>query len=223
MGHLLLVRHGQASLGAADYDNLSALGRRQSVRLGEHLREHGQRFDVVLSGTLKRHRQTCAGIAEGLQSVLAADEMAGLNEFDAEALIRAIHPEPLAAPDTPAAVRAHFRALRDAIAAWMQARTTPVGMPSYAAFRAGVQAALDEVRSRYADANVLLVSSGGPISTAVGLVLGMQPEATIELNLRIRNSAVTEFATSPKRHALVSFNALPHLSEAAHHSWITYA
>jgi broad specificity phosphatase PhoE len=36
MGNLYLVRHGQASFGAADYDQLSELGQRQSVRLGEY-------------------------------------------------------------------------------------------------------------------------------------------------------------------------------------------
>ena len=46
------------------------------------------------------------------------------------------------------------------------------GMISYAAFRAGVQDAIDHVRAEHADADVLIVSSGGPISTAVGLVLG---------------------------------------------------
>ena len=38
MAHIHLIRHGQASFGAADYDQLSDLGHRQSVRLGEHLR-----------------------------------------------------------------------------------------------------------------------------------------------------------------------------------------
>jgi broad specificity phosphatase PhoE len=41
MGTLYLVRHGQASFGADDYDQLSELGRRQSVRLGEYLRGKG--------------------------------------------------------------------------------------------------------------------------------------------------------------------------------------
>jgi broad specificity phosphatase PhoE len=68
-----------------------------------------------------------------------------------------------------------------------------------------------------------MVTSGGPISTAVGHVLGTSPQATIELNLRIRNTAITEFAFTPKRHALVSFNAIPHLEDPAYASWITYA
>jgi broad specificity phosphatase PhoE len=71
--------------------------------------------------------------------------------------------------------------------------------------------------------NVLLVSSGGPISTAVGQVLGTAPEVTIELNMRIRNSAVSEFNFSPKRHALMTFNTLPHLDDTALADWVTYA
>ena len=71
--------------------------------------------------------------------------------------------------------------------------------------------------------NVLLVSSGGPIATAVGHVLGTRPETTIELNLRIRNSAVTEFAFTPKRHMLLTYNTLPHLDAAQYADWVTYA
>ena len=61
MGQLYLVRHGQASLGADDYDQLSALGAKQSQRLGEHWRAQGLQFDAVITGTLKRHAQTLHG------------------------------------------------------------------------------------------------------------------------------------------------------------------
>ena len=44
MGTLYLVRHGQASFGADDYDKLSDLGHRQCVRLGEYFRDKGVRF-----------------------------------------------------------------------------------------------------------------------------------------------------------------------------------
>jgi broad specificity phosphatase PhoE len=67
------------------------------------------------------------------------------------------------------------------------------------------------------------VTSGGPISTAVGQVLGLGAQATIELNLRIRNSSITEFAFTPKRHMLVSFNAIPHLEHPDLSQWITYS
>jgi broad specificity phosphatase PhoE len=86
----------------------------------------------------------------------------------------------------------------------------------------GITSALDHVRTMHTG-NVLIVSSGGPISTAVGHILGTTPETTIELNLRIRNSAVTELAYTPKRHMLVTYNTLPHLEDAAYEDWVTYS
>lgn len=224
MGNLYLVRHGQASFGAADYDNLSELGHKQSVRLGEHFRDVGVAFDAVITGTLKRHVQTWQGIAQGMQRE-SVDALAwpGLNEYDPVAIIHEIHPEPLQMPATPEQVKAHFRLLRDGLTAWMLGKTEPAGMPSYAEFLEGVTGALDHVRASHHGKNVLIVSSGGPISTAVGHVLGTTPETTIELNLRIRNSAVTEFAFTPKRHVLVSYNTVPHLDMAAGSGWVTYA
>jgi broad specificity phosphatase PhoE len=221
MGRLLLVRHGQASFGAADYDCLSELGHRQCVRLGQYLRERGARFEAVVSGTLKRHAQSWHGIAEGLGAHQEALPWPGLNEYDSEAVIACVHPHKLQKPETPEMVRHHFRLLRDGLRAWMAGEAQPVGMASYADFVAGIQAALDHVRTTH-EGDVLMVSSGGPISTAVGLVLSTPPETTIELNLRIRNSSVTEFAFTPKRHMLVTYNTLPHLDSEEHKAWETY-
>lgn len=217
------MRHGQASFGADDYDQLSELGHRQSVRLGRYWAERGLRFDAVITGSLKRHAQTYAGIAEGAGMSQQPLVWPGLNEYDAEAVIQAIHPLPLHKPDTPEAYRAHFRLLRDGLAQWMAGTVSPRGMPSYDEFVAGIIGALDHVRAQHHGQQVLLVSSGGPISTAVGHVLGLSPEATIELNLRIRNSAVTEFQFTPKRHSLLTYNTLPHLDGAEFRDWTTYA
>lgn len=222
MGTLYLVRHGQASFGAADYDQLSELGRRQSERLGQYWRERGLTFDAVLTGTLRRHAQTWEGIAAGAGYDNQAQAIEGLNEYDSEAVIATIHPQPLQKPDTPELYRHHFRLLRDGLRQWMNGVVSPRGMPSYDDFLAGVTGALDHVRKSY-EGNVLIVSSGGPISTAVGHVLGTTPETTIELNMRLRNSAVTEFNYNPKRHNLLSYNTLPHLDHPDLASWITYA
>lgn len=222
MGTLYLVRHGQASFGADDYDQLSELGHRQSVRLGQYLRGKGLRFDAVLTGTLHRHAQTWAGIADGAQLDLQPHQYPGLNEYDSHAVIEAIAPLPLEKPDTPERYRHHFRLLRDGLTQWMAGVVSPRGMPSYVEFVHGITSVLDHVRHDYTG-NVLLVSSGGPIATAVGHILGTPPETTIELNLRIRNSALTEFAFTPKRHMLVTYNTLPHLDHADYADWVTYA
>lgn len=224
MGTLYLVRHGQASFGAEDYDQLSPLGYQQALRLGHYLRDKLQSkpIEAVLMGSLKRHRQTWEGIAEGAGLTHTPSVWPGLNEYDSHALIEAIHPEPLAKPDTPELYRHHFRLLRQALQAWMAEHIQPRGMPSYPSFVAGIEAALDHVRASHTG-DVMMVSSGGPIATAVSRVLGAPPESSIELNLRIRNTALTEFAFNAKRHLLMTFNTLPHLDTEAHSSWVTFA
>jgi len=221
MGTLYLVRHGQASFGADNYDQLSPLGVQQCQRLGAYFASRGRRFDTVITGTLQRQIQSYDALADGLGARQEALRLPGLNEYDSHAVISAVHPEPLAKPTSPELYKHHFRLLRQGLAAWMAGQTRPQGMPSYADFLAGVADALDRALARH-DGNVLLVSSGGPISTAVTQVLGIAPEVSIDLNMRIRNSAVTEFAMSPKRHALLTFNTLPHLDADDYADWITY-
>ena len=222
MGTLYLVRHGQASFGAEDYDQLSPLGRQQSVRLGEYFAAKGLKFDIAITGTLRRQAQTFEGIAQGAGLTLLPQQREGLNEYDSEAVIGAIHPTKLEKPTSPEQYRHHFRLLRDGLTQWMAGVVSPRGMPDYAQWRQRIIDALDHVRQT-SEGNVLMVSSGGPISTAVGHVLGTSAETTIELNLRIRNSSVTEFAFTPKRHMLVTYNTLPHLDSPEHANWITYA
>ena len=223
MGTLYFVRHGQASFGAADYDQLSDLGLRQSVRLGAYLHGKGLDFEAAYTGTLKRHTQTYAGICEGSGWALQPTALPGLNEYDGEAIVRAIAPHPLEKPDTPELYRQHFRMLRDGLTQWMNGVISPAGMPSYSGFVQGVTSALDHVRKTHHGGNVLLVSSGGPIATAVAHVLRTSPETSIELNMRLRNTAVTELSFSPKRHSLRSFNSLPHLETPSHKDWVTFA
>jgi broad specificity phosphatase PhoE len=220
MGTLYLVRHGQASFGAADYDQLSPLGQRQCQALGEWMGARGLRFQAVLRGSLRRHAQSLAAIAAGHGDLPPALEWPGLNEYDSTALLQAVHPQPLPAPDTPEIYRAHFRLLREALGRWMAAEIAPVGMPTWREFVAGVNGALDHVRQQH-DGLVLLVSSGGPIATAVAQVLGAPDAAMIDLNLRIRNSALTEFAFTPSRHMLLSFNHLPHLDTPERRDWVS--
>jgi broad specificity phosphatase PhoE len=221
MGTVIFVRHGQASFGSADYDRLSPLGERQCEALGEYFAQRGRRFDAVMRGTLRRHRQSLDAIARGLPGLPEALEWPGLNEYDGEALVRALVGE-LPAVDSREGYKKHFRLLRDALAGWMEGRIAPEGMPSWPEFRSGVASALDHVRDNI-EGDVLVVSSGGPISTAVAQVLGAPGSAMIELNMRLRNSALTEFVGSRTGHALAGFNAVPHLDVPGREDWITWA
>jgi broad specificity phosphatase PhoE len=222
MGTLYLVRHGQASFGADDYDVLSELGHRQAVRLGEYFSSKGIAFNAAFTGTLRRQTATFDAICEGMGISLAASRRPGLNEYDSAAVIATVHPGSLQKPSSPEMYRNYFRLLKQGLALWMAGSAIPGGMPSYRDFAAGVSDTLEHIRSSHGG-HVLLVSSGGPIATAVGQVLGTSADTTIELNLRIRNSSVTEFAFTPKRHMLLTYNTLPHLEAPEHADWVTYS
>jgi broad specificity phosphatase PhoE len=225
MGKLYLVRHGQASFGAANYDQLSPLGGQQCRALGDYFAARGQRFEAIYTGTLARQVQSqqaiCAGLAAAGMALPEVQRLPGLNEYESAALIEAVAPEPLPKPDTPERVRQHFGLLRQGLLAWMAGQSQPRGMPSFADFAAGLADALAQAR-RQGAGDVLIVSSGGPISTAVGQSLGASAEATIALNMRIRNSALSEFTCSPQRHTLLTFNTLPHLDAPERADWVTY-
>src|SRR5580692_7484041 len=83
MGVLLLVRHGQASLGTADYDRLSDVGRRQAQVTGARLARTDVVIDRVVSGGLTRQRDTAQALLAALgwpASRLLIDER--LDEYD---------------------------------------------------------------------------------------------------------------------------------------------
>jgi len=134
MGTLYLVRHGQASFGADDYDVLSDLGYRQALRLGEYFKYKGIRFDAAFTGTLQRQVKTFEGICAGAGLPLQATQFAGLNEYDSQAVIAAIHPHKLEKASTPELYRHHFRLLKDGLKQWMAALVSPRGMPEYTDF-----------------------------------------------------------------------------------------
>ena len=121
----------------------------------------------------------------------------------------------------PSVLRHHFRLLREALVAWANGATRPVGMPAFAEFQSQANAILRLARERYADGNVVIVSSGGPIGAIVAAVLAAPPASAVELNLRIRNASLTEFASNAKRHSLVMFNSVAHLE--MHDDLVSYA
>jgi broad specificity phosphatase PhoE len=231
MGTIYVVRHAQAAFGTDDYDRLTQTGFEQARLLGAFFRLRQIHFNAVYTGTLRRHAETAQGI---LEPYLKAGEapirthFPALNEYSPEALLLAFTGA-AAPPDLAAAVRdspmmrQHFRLLRQALIAWTEKRIQPAGMPVWRDFQDGAVAALIDARQRFPEGNVLLVSSGGPIAAITAAALNAPAATAIELNLRLRNSSLTEFASSGRRHALVTFNALPHLDTLPDAGLITYA
>lgn len=230
MGVIYVVRHGQAAFGTENYDQLTEIGFAQTRLLGAYFAKRKIHFDAVFTGTLRRQIETADAILESHpeHSAPAREIFPGLDEYKPEAILTAFTGEsPVmnaagAARRDPMVVREHFRLLREALLAWAEDRTKPADMMPFAQFQEGAVGALIEARRRFPDGHVLVVSSGGAIGAMVTQVLNAPAATAVELNLRIRNSSLTEFAATPRRHHLVSFNGLPHL-DTGDPSLITYA
>jgi len=231
MGAIYLVRHAQAAFGTDDYDRLTEIGHTQARLLGRFFAVRRVHCDAIYTGTLRRHVETVRGILDGGPAIgdgSALESIPALDEYNPEALIASLMgdcfaPAPIAKREEPELAREHFRRLRDALLAWTEGRIQPAGMPDWRTFQAAAVEALIEARRRHSDGNVLIVSSGGPIAAIVAAALESPPQIAVELNLRIRNSAVTEFTMSARRHQLLSFNALPHLEAQSAAALMTYA
>lgn len=217
---LLLVRHGQASAGTADYDRLSPRGEQQSRRLGQWLASTGHGFDAVVAGDMRRHRQTFAAIAaayaeQGL-SLPEPETDAGLNEFDHHAVFDGFaseHPDhPSVAAGKDGGLLALGAMIHAALSAWSEDRIA--GVPeTWQAFGERVRQAGDRLAAR-GNQNVLVLSSGGVISRLAQSAMGGSDRSAVDLNLSLRNSGLSEFHVRPYGLALGSWNALPHLHDS---------
>lgn len=225
MSEIYFVRHGQASFGSGNYDQLSELGHRQSELLGEYFAGRGLQFDRLLYGDMQRHRETAEGIARGMpQGLPAAEVRTELNEFDFHSLLRAYlaqHPDE-ALPERPA-VRDFFRRLRSAILLWSRDGLQGELPESWAGFEQRIQSIGAEIAQRFAGQRVLVVSSGGAMAMLLRQLLQAPTETMVDLNLQTRNTAITQCVIGGGRLRLVSFNGIPHLEHPQRSELISYA
>lgn len=223
MAELYIVRHAQAAFGTHDYDRLTELGHQQARWLGEYFVERGIGFDRAITGRLRRHRETLAGIAAVLSGTPDPEQLAGLDEYDADKLLAAWTRQQ-GLPQTPpdGERRTHFQWLREALGAWSAGTLPLTAHRTFATFTDDARAALATVQAGQA-ARVLIVSSGGPIAAMIGAVLGLAPHAIVNVNLQLRNAGICEMRFNARAMHCVSFNNIPHLDRADRREAITYA
>jgi len=231
VSEIYFVRHGQASLGARNYDKLSDLGWQQARWLGEHFRELDLQFDRIIVGDMQRHQETLQGIGEGMGLTLTPEVDARLNEFKYFPVLhiyQTIHRPEAKAPKTAGEF---FGMLREVMEAWItgnldaairqQDEKQGTKTENWQDFNQRVVGALQHAQTAGARDKVLIVSSGGPKSLAMKHALALSDDATIELMMHIRNTSITRFLAAPERTSLRAFNVLTHLERADREHAIT--
>lgn len=223
MAKLFLVRHGQASFGASNYDALSDLGRQQAYWLGEYFGEREISFTRVVSGELQRQQDTTLEILSGLQHTdNRFDIHHGLNEYDSAVLYSA-YTEGRQAHEHQREDRVgYWRTFRSAYEAWVDDRLTG-DHESWADFGARIQAAVEHAcADTQREDNILVVTSGGVMGSMVSRLLKAAPRSAIELNFQVRNTSFCEIIVGSRQMRLLSFNSIPHLDRSGRRQAITF-
>jgi broad specificity phosphatase PhoE len=223
LGTLLLVRHGQATLGGPSYDALSPRGVEQARHLGRSFADRGLGVTRVVSGPRRRHLDSARALREAaaergleLPQVVMSE---AFDEMDVAPLMsQALGDAPPLpsedADDFHDAVRRIGYALMKLVERWSQGEAI-AGLEPFADFEArvhdGLRAVMDDAGR---GATAVVVTSGGPISVAVRLALGLPPVRTAGLMEAICNGSLSELRFRERELSLYRFNETGHLPEA---------
>jgi broad specificity phosphatase PhoE len=231
MSTIFLIRHGQASFGAADYDALSPLGFEQARVLGETFaaRLDRDRPLGIYAGDMRRHRETAAACLAALPHASAPAIHPGFNEYDHEQVIDCFEPryrdravmqaELRAAADPRRAFQQMFEA---AIARWTGGEFDADYRESWSAFRARCAAALQHVaEATPRDGVALVFTSGGTITALCQSIMDLTTPAAFRLNWTLANAGVTKLLSGAGPLRLSTLNEHGHF-EGARAALLTY-
>lgn len=229
MGAIYFIRHGQASFGSNDYDQLSPTGHEQGRVLGAALKARGVVPDLVISGSMKRHQETAINCLETLGCSLPMALHQGVNEFHHENVIEVAEPRyvdklvmmgDMAASGDP---RRSFQAFfKGAVSRWVGGEFAHEYAESWADFRARCVAALDDiVRQSPPKGTTLVFTSGGTISVICAHLLGLSDEQAFTINWTLANAGLTKLLAGRDGLHLISINEHAHL-EGGDKALLTY-
>ena len=214
MGHLLLVRHGQASFGADDYDVLSERGWAQARLLGTWLPSRTSPrprwCGAPCAATARRSRRWSRPPA-GPGSSARVDP--GWDEFDHLGIVASY-------PDLPDGDSTLALSSGSSSGPRRAGSRGADGYPeTYAGFVARVRAALDRAGQGAGPSGpVVVVSSGGPIAAACAALVDPDGDDAARarvwqrLNTVTVNSSVTRVLVGSTGPRLLTFNEHSHLS-----------
>ncbi len=228
------ARHGQASFGKEDYDELSDLGREQSRILGRYLADTGHSFDKAYSGEMKRQKQTAHEVISvykerGL-SFPEVQIISDLNEFNFPKLMQILIPvimeeKPSLKKEMPKIFtdRKVFKKIVDMVISKWISGVYDLAELEWHVFTARIRAGINKIVEENSDGKKIIVfSSGGPISAVVQMALGLSEEKTAFLAWQICNASFNQFFYNRKGLTLSSFNNVSHLELECRKELITY-
>lgn len=222
MSILHLIRHGQASFGADDYDNLSPKGIEQSVALGKALSQKESKFDYVIVGPHRRHIQTFEGIKKGYKFADLPDPFIDERFAENQLMEIAQHfiPQILNSNKTTNEIfhtipkedrHDKFLKLFHIVAKkWMNEELdlSEHNFEGFSVFRARIANTLKTIQDEMTDkSDIMVVTSGGAISGFYAEATNCSQEEIMKLNFGLKNVSISEFVVTTERFTLKAFNS----------------
>ena len=215
MGVVLLVRHGQASFGAEDYDVLSETGAEQSRLLGAALAAQGLTPTRLVHGAMRRQRDTAVAMAQGGRWTAVPELDEGWDEFDHLGVVA----RGTAGEVDQSDPRAFQLVFERATERWYGGLHDADYAESWTTFVTRVRGALDRAlaHARAADGLTVVVSSGGPVAVVCATLVdpaaapSALPRSWTLFNTVTANASVTRVLEGERGRRLLSFNEHLHL------------
>lgn len=215
MATIYLIRHGQASFGADDYDKLSELGCRQASVAGEYLAQCGISFDAIYSGNLLRQRETAQLAAASQPEELELRIDPRFNEIENDEQLKYLVPEVV--KSNPAvqelmerglsSSKDYQKVIKAVFNYWVSPQCADARVQSWQDYSQGVSQALHDVMVEQGSGKTVgIFTSGGTIATIVAQVLGLTGEQTYRFYEPIFNCSVTQLFYTGTRVSLSYFN-----------------
>lgn len=215
MSVIYLIRHGQASFGAQNYDKLSELGCRQAQVVGEYLRDSGIQFDAVYSGDLSRQRET-ASLAIASQAREVPHHIdPRLNEIQNDEQLKYLLPELIKRqPSVQALVEKGLGSSKDyqkvidaVFNYWVTPECNDPRIQSWADYSSGARQSMADIMHAHGSGQTIgIFTSGGTLATIVAQVLGLRGEQTYQLYEPIFNCSISQLFYSKAKVSLSYFN-----------------
>ncbi|WP_109440760.1 histidine phosphatase family protein [Acinetobacter haemolyticus] len=216
MTTIYLVRHGQASFGKSNYDELSENGEAQAQLLGRYFKNLFTEQPYIVSGSMKRHQQTTQ-ISLSQCFPQASYKVDGLwNEFNHQQVFSLYEPRfakpELLKQDIIGEVdpRAYLAQIFDeAIARWINEEFHHEYDESWPTFKTRVDMALKNLCIELTNnptQEAVVFTSGGVISVIIGKLLELSVQRTFALSWSIANTSVTTLKLVKGELQLVSMN-----------------
>ncbi|QJI37114.1 histidine phosphatase family protein [Pseudomonas sp. ADAK13] len=219
MARLILIRHGQASFGEANYDALSHVGIQQAEHLGRVLRESGENIDGLWTGSLRRHLQTAQRLLMGADWEFLPQSLRGFDEFDHQEVIERYEPryhnhqimlDELGAANVPQ--DAFAKMFSAALKRWYEGNADDEYNETWTQFKRRVMATLERLfRITQSGETHIVITSGGVIAVITQALLGLSDTVAMQVNWTLANASITCVQNNSRgEHRLLSLNEHAH-------------